>query len=218
MNLPIFPLNSVLFPGMPLRLHIFEERYKEMINECIENQSPFGIVLIEEGVAQDGPLAKPHMIGTTAYISQVQRLPFGRMNILVTGRERFKIQSLDARSRSFLTGQVELLPFENRVSQGLARGSARLRGLLERYLTALSDAGQVQVDLSQIPTDTLSLAYLAAMLLQDDAGNKQHLLEAENTKDFVRLLLQIYQREVLLIELMLHPPANMENETPFSVN
>ena len=189
-----------------------------MIGECIDKQSPFGVVMIEEGKDAGGPLAKPHLIGTTAHINQVQKLPFGRMNILAVGRERFKILSLDGHSRSFLVGQVEMLPFEENTTAGLARGSAHLRGLVERYLKALSEAGQLQVDTEQIPHDTLSLAYLAAMLLQDEIGSKQHLLEAKDTKEFVRLLLRHYQREVALIEVMLHPPADEENETPFSIN
>lgn len=204
---------------MPLRLHIFEERYKEMINECIESQSPFGVVLIEEGHETNGPLARPYLIGTTAHISQVQRLPFGRMNILAIGRERFRINSLDASSRNFLMGDVELYPFENPSGLRIAGAATKLRGLVERYLTALSEAGQLQVDMTQIPRDTLSLSYLAAMLLQDDIGSKQHLLEAANTRDFVHSLLRLYQREVALIEVMLHPPIDdVENETPFSVN
>jgi uncharacterized protein len=218
MDLPLFPLNSVLFPGMPLRLHIFEERYKEMINECVTNQSPFGVVLIDEGQEALSTLARPYLIGTTASISQVQRLPFGRMNITAVGRDRFKINSLDASSRRFLMGDVELFPFEDKVTAGIAKGSAKLRGLVERYLLALSEAGQLQIDTSQIPHDTLSLAYLAAMILQDDIGSKQHLLEASDTKDFVRLLLRHYQREVALIDIMLHPPVDEENETPFSIN
>jgi uncharacterized protein len=218
MDLPLFPLNSVLFPGMPLRLHIFEGRYKEMINECIENESPFGVVLIDEGQQELSSLARPHLIGTTAQISQVQRLPFGRMNITAVGRDRFKINSLDTDSRSFLIGQVEMLPFEDKVTDGVAKASVKLRGLVEQYLLALSEAGQLQIDTSQIPHDTLSLAYLAAMILQDDIGSKQHLLEANDTKDFVRLLLRHYQRELALIDVMLHPPADEENETPFSLN
>jgi uncharacterized protein len=217
-NLPLFPLNSVLFPGMPLRLHIFEERYKEMIGECIEQQSPFGVVLLAEGQEAGSHLARPHLIGTTAHINQVQQLPFGRMNILAIGRERFRILSLDAHSRSFLTGQVEMLPLEAVVTAGISRGSVQLRGLVERYLTALSEAGQLEVDMEQIPHDTLSLAYLAAMLLQDDIGSKQNLLESSDTKTFLRQLLHLYQREVALIEVMLHPPVDAENETPFSVN
>jgi Lon protease-like protein len=67
-ELPIFPLNVVLFPGMPLPLHIFEERYKSMINRCIQAGHAFGVVLIREG-QEVGPPARPHDVGTTAVIA-----------------------------------------------------------------------------------------------------------------------------------------------------
>lgn len=71
MRLSLFPLNSVLFLGMPLRLRIFEERYKEMINACIDQEKPFGVVLIKEGREALGTLAKPYSIGTIAHITEV---------------------------------------------------------------------------------------------------------------------------------------------------
>lgn len=219
MQLPLFPLNSVLFPGMPLRLHIFEERYKEMINECIDNHAPFGVVLLQDGSAEGGSLARPYMVGTTAHISQVQRLPYGRMNILAIGRDRFKINELDQTSRSFLTGDVDLLPIINADPSLLSNGATKLRPLLERYLTSLNDAGQVQFDMNQLPTDPMSLAYLAALLLQAEDSVKQDLLEAANSYELMVKLLRIYHKEVALIDILLSPPqAERDNETPFSLS
>lgn len=79
-DLPLFPLQLVLFPLQSLALHIFEERYKEMINHCIATDSPFGIVLLEQGAAEEGRSrveAKLTVVGTTAAITQVQHLPEG---------------------------------------------------------------------------------------------------------------------------------------------
>jgi Lon protease-like protein len=189
MQLPLFPFNSVLFPGMPLRLHIFEERYKEMINECIDNQSPFGVVLIQTGSAESTSLAKPYMVGTTAHITQVQRLPYGRMNILAIGRDRFKINVLDMASSSYLQGDVDLLPLVSVNQAMLSTGITKLRPLMERYITSLSDAGQVQFDTNQLPDDPMSLAYLGAVLLQAEDSVKQDILEAVDTYElFIKLL------------------------------
>ena len=88
-SLPLFPLNVVLFPGMALPLHIFEERYKAMIGDCIDNEAVFGIVLIREG-QEAGEPADPFKIGTTARIVRVERLAEGRMNILTRGEQRFE--------------------------------------------------------------------------------------------------------------------------------
>ncbi len=76
-EIPLFPLNTVLFPGTPIHLHIFEERYKQMINLCLQEQRPFGVVLIRNGMEALGPLAEPFHIGCTAEIAHVERLEDG---------------------------------------------------------------------------------------------------------------------------------------------
>ena len=75
--LPLFPLNLVLFPGMPLPLHILEERYRAMIGECRDTEQPFGVVLIKEGLEVGGP-ADPFMTGTSARIVRVEDMDDGR--------------------------------------------------------------------------------------------------------------------------------------------
>jgi Lon protease-like protein len=217
MTLPLFPLNTVLFPGMPLKLHIFEERYKLMINECIDQQKPFGVVLIETGEEALGALAHPHMIGTTAHITQVQRLPFGRMNILAIGKDRFRINSLSD-ERSFLVGQVDLIPLVVDDVEGLKRGERALRPLLNRYLSVLSEAG-LQLDESDLPRDTLALAYLAAVILQTENAVKQQLLESANTTQFIQGLLTEYRREIAILDVLLASSSEMdEQQGPFSFN
>lgn len=219
MQLSLFPLNSVLFPGMPLRLRIFEERYKEMINECIEQKKPFGVVLIQEGREALGPLAKPYMVGTTAHISDVQHLPLGQMNILAIGTERFNIKSLDRNSRSFLTADVEYLPLLDMSEQIAQDNLGKLRKLLERYLKVLSKAGQIEFDTEQIPEDDLALIYLGAVLMQEDNQQKQALLEITDALSMSKKLLSHYQHEVFLLGLLSSPPHHdEEHDLPFSLN
>lgn len=219
MQLPLFPLSSVLFPGMPLRLRIFEERYKEMINECMEQEKPFGVVLIQEGREALGPLAKPYMVGTTAHISDVQRLPLENMNILAIGGERFKIIDLDRDSRSFLTGDVEFLSSLDIDEQSIQAHVSTLRQLLVRYLETLSTVGQITFDNDHIPQDATALAYLGAILMQEDNQHKQAILELSSAKSLVKTLLTHYQHEVSLIELLSSPPTHDdEHDLPFSLN
>src|SRR4030067_2100194 len=97
-DLPLFPLNTVLFPGMPLPLHIFEERYKRLIRDCLETHQPFGVVLIRKGYEANGPLAEPHEIGCTARIVDIQPLSDGGINVITLGENRFRIHSLDRKS------------------------------------------------------------------------------------------------------------------------
>lgn len=219
-ELPLFPLNLVLFPSMPLRLHIFEERYKEMINRCIEERMPFGVVLLDEGKAEGGGMVKPRLVGTTAHISEIQRLPRGRMNILAIGRERFRINSLDFQRYSYLTGDVEMVSLdEQEPANILANGARLLRPLLGRYLEALSKAGQEDFDTTQLPDEPMAIAHLASILLQSENEIKQDILEIDDAKTLFTRLLSIYQREVSLIDILLSPPsADEEHDLPFSLN
>ena len=93
MEIPLFPLNTVLFPGAMLPLHIFEERYKLMVGRCIERGEPFGVVLIRSGLEVGGP-AQPHEVGTTVRITRVERLDDGRMNLITLGVQRFRVREL----------------------------------------------------------------------------------------------------------------------------
>src|SRR5205823_4356613 len=103
--LPLFPLDLVLFPGMALPLHIFEPRYKEMIGECLEHDTPFGIVrAIEDGVAQVGCSAE--------VVTVVQRYEDGRLDIVIRGLQRFEVQELN-QERSFLQADVKFLAEES---------------------------------------------------------------------------------------------------------
>ena len=111
MELPIFPLNSVLFPGMMLPLHIFEPRYWEMIERCEREQIPFGVVLIHEGREVGGP-AIPHKVGTATRILRIERTDDARMNITTVGTQRFRILELD-QSHSYLSAKVCPLPPES---------------------------------------------------------------------------------------------------------
>ncbi len=217
MELPLFPLNTVLYPTMPLKLHIFEDRYKLMLNECIEAQKPFGVVLIEDGDEALGALAQPHLIGTTAYITQVQKLPFGRMNILAIGKDRFRVNSLH-QDRPYLWGMVDLIPMIEDDTTFLQQNHRLLRPLLLRYLSALSEVG-FQFDASQMPDEPLSLSYLAAIVLQAEANQKQDILESINTSHLMKKLVGFYKREVALLDVLMSPPQQEEsNQSPFSTN
>ncbi|MCS6834700.1 MAG: LON peptidase substrate-binding domain-containing protein [Anaerolineae bacterium] len=216
-ELALFPLNTVLFPGMPLKLHIFEERYKLMINRCYDQQRPFGVVLIAEGQEALGPLAQPFSVGTTAHISQLQRLPFGRMNILAIGGDRFRIHELK-HDQPYLVGLVEDIPMPQITAETLQKQGRSLRPLLERYLRILEQAQQVEFDASQIPTDPTNLTQLAVFILQTDMHRKQSLLESETPHGFIHDLITLYRSEIALLEIMSAPPHEDDAMGPFSAN
>lgn len=108
-EIPIFPLRSVLCPGVALPLHIFEERYRLMISRCIDTGEPFGVVLLREG-HEVGPLrGEVASVGTTAVIRRAGAYPDGRMDILTVGGQRFRLDGLDTVSEPYLVGRVSLL-------------------------------------------------------------------------------------------------------------
>ncbi len=211
-ELPLFPLNTVLFPEMPIPLHIFEDRYKLMMNTCLQEKRPFGIVLIQEGEAELGPLAIPYEIGCTAEITHVQPLDDGRLLIMAIGQKRFRILSLK-RDKPYLVGLVEYLPLESEDEQLIIKRSGRLRPLVIEYLQLLSRLGDVEFDPLQVPTVAEDLVYLAAAIIQVPIEIKQAFLVTDRATQLLRDLHTTYRQE---IALMRHMPK--EDQGLFSVN
>ncbi len=216
-EIPLFPLNTVLFPGMQIKLHIFEERYKLMVNRCIEAHMPFGVVLISAGHEALGPVAAPDEIGCSARIIEVQRLPLERMNIVAVGHQRFRIHALD-RSNPYLVGNVSFFsPLDDNPNL-MRRFGRALRPLLIRYIDSLAAAEEIQFDANEIPHTPKSLAQVALILLRTDNAQKQALLSLDSTSALLRRLLEIYQLETELMTIRLSPPGDDFNIGPFSSN
>ena len=219
-ELPLFPLNLVLFPMQSLALHIFEERYKEMIRHCIDTDSPFGIVMLERGSAEEGrsraePL--PSLIGCTAHISQVQDLPDGRMNIVVVGRDRFKIHEFDT-ANAYLRGTVEYIPIAQAGEMPSSDAVTGLRRCVHAYLQVLEKGGRIQPGARKLPRDPMTLGSLAAVMLHDiSVTQRQSLLEADDLAGMFEALRALYRREIVLLEAMLTEPQD-DQLAPFSPN
>lgn len=218
-ELPLFPLNTVLFPGMILPLHIFEPRYKLMIAECIKENRPFGVVLIREGVEVGGE-AVPYNVGTTAHVTQMEPMGDGRMQINSVGYQRFKIHNV-RRDKPYLVGLIEDFPLEDSDSDEAAEIASRVAVSLRSYLRLLASANP---DLESLPTDSLpddgvALAFLTAIVLQLPLDEKQSLLEADNLVSLLRVEQDLLRRELALLDYMIRqqrPPE--DSASPFSLN
>ena len=211
-ELPLFPLNTVLFPGMPLPLHVFEDRYKEMVRLCLDEKRPFGVVLIRRGVAEGGPLADPYDVGCEADIVEVQRLEDGRLIIMAVGQERFRIISLD-HSRPFLMGQVEPIIFQKEPKVRIDNLTGELTPWLIEYLNFLAEMGQVEFDPAQMPDNYEDLLYLASAAIQLPQEEKQAILESDKVTNTLRELITLYREEVTLLRL-----KPKEDQGIFSLN
>ena len=175
MKLPLFPLNSVLFPGATLPLHIFEERYKEMVNLCLESNSPFGVLLIRSG-SEVGEAAEPLEIGTTARIVRVQHLDVGRMNLICRGEQRFRL-SRQVSETPYLVGEVEPLQSidgEGQVVMDVADTVTALFAEYHRLYLAVSNQWTRQIAMPGAPGE---LADFVASRMAVGPWTKQRLLE-----------------------------------------
>ena len=181
-ELRLFPLNVVLFPGMSMPLRIFEERYKLMIGECLEESAPFGVVLIREGMEVGGP-ATPHRVGTTARITQVERLEDGRMNLATAGERRFCIVET-VHELPYLKGKVCYLQEELAVAS--EEVVERARELFNRYVTGLAGLQGGWLRDAGISGDAITLSYTIAQHLELPAKARQRLLELPQADERLR--------------------------------
>ena len=180
MELPLFPLNTVLFPGATLPLHIFEERYKQMIGECIEEGRPFGVLLIRSGVEAGGP-AEPFDVGTTARIEQVERLDDGKMNLLCTGGERFRLlRTLDG--APYMRGEIEFIETPDEHDSEALDLAAEAGALFAEYVRLYLALTNQWSRSMALPGDPDALADFIAARMPVEAGVKQALLEELSAK------------------------------------
>ncbi len=198
MELALFPLDVVLFPGMELPLHIFEERYRVMVNRCLAETSGFGVVWA--GPARDSSqLAAISTVGTMARIMRVKRLDDGRMNIVTKGTERFRILEIVQR-QPYLTARVEGYDLEEQSAASAGKYALHASSLLIQYLRLAGETLGVGMQLETVPRDPSALAYTIAAGLQVSLEEKQGLLESRGLSSMLKLECDILTREVELLK------------------
>lgn len=202
-QLPLFPLNTVLFPGVPINLHIFEPRYQKMIRYCLSESHPFGVVLIRRGTEAMGPVAEPFEVGCSAAIMETEALGDGRMNISAVGVDRFRIRSLD-HDQPYLIGEVEKFPILRFSDSSLKDLAANLRPWVSKYLRLIAEKIPDDIEEKYLPDEPAALAYLSAFLVQAPARDKQDLLEIETMPGMLASLIELYKRETALIRALVH--------------
>jgi Lon protease-like protein len=191
-ELPLFPLNTVLFPYAQVRLHVFEDRYREMVRSCLQEDRPFGIVLIRAG--NEVGVADPYLVGTVVRIVQVDTYEDGRMDIQVQGERRFRIRELDE-TKPYLVGRVEpvvehVLEESERASELLSKAREEFEVLIQKLFARQEFSVQVV-----FPTDPVALSFTIANLLPMENLDKQKLLETTDTLERVEDLLPILEQQ-----------------------
>jgi ATP-dependent Lon protease len=180
MEIPLFPLpNLVLFPQVAVPLHIFEERYKLMINRCIDLDEVFGLVLLQEDAEQESE-STIHRVGVTARVVQVDRLEDGRMNILCAGETRFRIEEFTGRT-PYWTGIVAFLQDAPEKQDALQNAFDEVSDLYQRAMELTSRLKEAEIPQVDLPDSALGLSYMVSYVLDLSPARKQELLETTST-------------------------------------
>jgi Lon protease-like protein len=204
-ELPLFPLNIVLFPGAVRPLHIFELRYRQMIKDCLHQGNPFGVVLVRED--SEYLTEEPYSVGTMAEIHNLSRLENGSYNLMAVGTQRFRILSRH-RTKPYLSALVE--PFDDH-PEPIGKLSAhveQVRRLFISYVNLLletPDDKNVETNLPIIPED---LSHFIAYFLDIEDEQKQQYLELTSTQERLKDEIEFLRREVPFMRQILfkEPP------------
>jgi Lon protease-like protein len=204
-RLRLFPLNTVLFPGALLNLHVFEPRYRQMISDCLDANEAFGVVLIREGKETGDVEVMPHEVGTTAEICDVTPLPAGRYYISTTGRRRFRIQDVVSRD-PYLLVEVEYLEEELEDRSAIVELSDEVREEFREYLRLLVEFSGTSADFD-VPNDPVDASFLIGDALQVADTMKQRLLELSNTQQRLTVELGFLRRLLPQLRTLLERKA-----------
>jgi Lon protease-like protein len=199
-EIPLFPVNLVLFPGMALPLHIFEPRYREMTEHCLEDHAPFGIV--HACPEDEGGLPDLARVGTLARICDVHRLPDGRFNLLTMGTQRFEIVEL-RHEKPYLVGIVR--PYRD-VNEAEAVSNTQVeaaRNALREYLHFISTLVGSETKRLVIPCDPQELSFVIGMCLTSEDDLKQGILEMRSVDERLKMGTKLLVEERALLQAQL---------------
>jgi uncharacterized protein len=233
--LPLFPLGTVLFPGLVLPLHVFEERYRALVRHLMDlpadQAREFGVIAIRSGweVENATPGAPPavglttspsvtlYEIGCSAQLRQVTEHPDGKFDLVTVGRRRFRVVDVDTGAAPYLTAQVEWLAEasgETGVADALAPG---VLAIFHRYLRMLR--GEAAPSGEQLPDDPNVLSHLIAATASLTLADRQRLLAEPDTVSRLRAERTLLNREVALLDQIRAVPATLADlSTPASPN
>jgi Lon protease-like protein len=208
-ELPLFPLgHTVLFPGIVLPLHVFEERYRELVRTLVAQEDPgprrFGVVAIRQGweVGADAAAAL-HDVGCAAELRRVSRYPDGRFDVVTVGSDRFRLLGVDRTTRPYLVGSVEWLPPDpppDAEAAVLARAVGLLFGEYASAAAGLRPTGtSADGSLPELPTDPADLSHLVASAAVLTLEDRQALLAAPSAPARLRAELRLLKRETTMV-------------------
>lgn len=221
-RLPLFPLNTVLFPGVTVPLHVFEERYRALVHHLLtipdKSKRVFGVVAIREGYeVGDHGAQSVHRVGCLAQMTSVEPYADGRFDIEAVGRERFHLDALDA-SGPFLVGDVETATDAHVAGPDAADEAARTVQAFEAYRTRISEIRGGEVLGGALPRDPVYLSYGLAATCVLTLHERQALLEAGTARERLIMLRHALREEVRAMRAIPSLPATEVARTSWSPN
>jgi Lon protease-like protein len=221
MRLPLFPLGAVLFPGLVLPLHIFEERYRTLVRELLAQpaeQRRFGVIAIragrETGVAGVTAL---HEVGCVAAIREVTEHGDGRYDLVTVGTMRFRLLGLHE-PQGYLVGEVAGLPEVAGNDAEAALAAPEVQRGFRGYLDALATKGPASITIPTLPDEPLLLSYLVAAAMVVDLTDRQDLLAQPDAVSRLAAERRLLARETALLTSLGTTPAPDLRSSPYSPN
>jgi Lon protease-like protein len=218
--LPLFPLGTVLYPGLVLPLHIFEDRYRQLVGELMASPEPrsFGVIAIREGRETGvAGVSALHEIGCTATLRQVEEYDDGRFDLITVGTDRFRLLRLDE-SRPYLQGEVDLLADDTGDEAGAALAARAVRAAFAGYLDALTERGAARISVPDLPDEPVLLSYLVAASMVVDLPDKQALLAEPDAARRLTAERALLTRETTMLRRLTSAPAPDLRYSPYSPN
>jgi uncharacterized protein len=208
-TLPLFPLGTVLYPGLLLPLHIFEERYRQLVRDLLTGSEPgrFGVIAIRKGreTGVDGVCAL-YEVGCVAALRQVGEHPDGRFDLVTAGTQRFRLVSLE-HGRPYLQGAVDLLA-EDTGDEAAAGAAVRaVQRAFHDYLVALAARGTGEVSIPDLPDQPIALSYLVAASMVVDLPDRQALLAEPDALRRLQAERELLGRETAMLRTFTSAPA-----------
>ena len=219
-TLPLFPLGTVLYPGLVLPLHIFEERYRQLVRDLLAGPEPrrFGVIAIREG-RETGVtgVSSLHDIGCTATVRQVEEHDDGRYELVTVGTDRFRLLRLNE-GRPYLCAELEPLP-EQTGDEAVAGLAARaVQDAFRGYLEALAARGATRISVPELPDEPVLLSYLVAASVIVDMPVKQALLAEPDAAARLAAERTLLARETTMLRTLPSTPAADLRYSPYSPN
>jgi Lon protease-like protein len=220
MTIPLFPLGSVLYPGLVLPLHIFEDRYRQLMADLLAGPEPrqFGVIAIRHGreTGIDGVSAL-YDVGCTAELRQVERYDDGRFDLITVGQQRFRLRGL-GEPDPYFTGDVELMPDDAGDEDEAALTVPVVQQAFRSYLEVLTERGGAQITVPELPDEPVLLSFLVAAAVVVDLPVKQQLLEEPDAHRRLAAERGLLARETQLLKSLTATPVPDLHYSPYSQN